>query len=165
MHTFLLRDAILVGAGATLAMDLWAIFNKRVFGIASLDYALVGRWLGHLPRGRFAHDAIGQAAPVRGERAWGWLFHYLTGIAFAAILLALAGPAWLQHPTLAPALLLGIATIVAPFFILQPGLGAGIAASRTPRPNIARLRSLLTHTVFGAGLYASGWAVKLVSGL
>ncbi|HYG44767.1 MAG TPA: DUF2938 domain-containing protein [Bordetella sp.] len=165
MHTFLLRDAILVGAGATLAMDLWAIFNKRVFGIASLDYALVGRWLGHLPRGRFAHDAIGQAAPVRGERAWGWLFHYLTGIAFAAILLALAGPAWLQHPTLAPALLLGIATIVAPFFILQPGLGAGIAASRTPRPNTARLRSLLTHTVFGAGLYASGWAVKLVSGL
>ncbi|OVZ64709.1 hypothetical protein CDO44_00395 [Pigmentiphaga sp. NML080357] len=57
----------------------------------------------------------------------------------------------------APALALGVATVVAPFFILQPGLGAGIAASKTPRPNAARLRSLVTHAVFGLGLYISAW--------
>ena len=38
---------------------------------------------------------------------------------------------------------------------MQPGMGAGIAASKTPKPNAARLRSAMTHTVFGLGLYAS----------
>lgn len=49
--------AVLIGAGATLVMDLWALLLKRLFGLPSLDYALVGRWLGHLPRGRLTHPA------------------------------------------------------------------------------------------------------------
>ena len=54
-------------------------------------------------------------------------------------------------------------TVVAPFFILQPAMGAGIAASRAPHPNAARLRSILTHTVYGIGLYLSAllWSVML----
>jgi Protein of unknown function (DUF2938) len=46
---------------------------------------------------------------------------------------------------------------------LQPALGAGIAASRTPRPNIARLRSIITHLSFGIGLYvaAQAWSLLL----
>jgi hypothetical protein len=42
---------------------------------------------------------------------------------------------------------------------MQPCLGFGIAASKTPKPNIARLRSLIAHFVFGLGLYGSGWAL------
>jgi hypothetical protein len=38
---------------------------------------------------------------------------------------------------------------------MQPGMGAGIAASKTPNPNVARLRSIVTHTVYGIGLYGS----------
>jgi hypothetical protein len=49
----------------------------------------------------------------------------------------------------------GIATVVFPFFILQPSLGLGIAASKTPKPMQARLKSLATHTIFGIGLYVS----------
>ena len=51
------------------------------------------------------------------------------------------------------AVLYGIGTVVFPFFILQPSLGLGVAGSRTPKPMQARLKSLMTHTVFGAGLY------------
>lgn len=40
--------------------------------------------------------------------------------------------------------------------------GIGIAASRTPRPNAARLQSLLTHAVFGLGLYVAAWAALLL---
>jgi hypothetical protein len=47
---------------------------------------------------------------------------------------------------------------------MQPGMGAGIAASRTPRPNSARLHSVVTHAVFGLGLYAAGLVLKLLSG-
>ena len=101
---------------------------------------------------------------MRGERAIGSAAHYLIGIAFAGVLLAICGLAWARQPTLAPALALGMATVAAPFLLMQPGMGAGIAASRTPRPNSARLQSLVTHAVFGVGLYAAGLVLRLVSG-
>ena len=72
------------------------------------------------------------------------------------------GTEWLRRPTLIPALAVGIVTVAVPMLILQPGMGAGIAARRTPRPNAARLQSLVTHAVFGGGLYVSGWVARSV---
>lgn len=144
---------LLVGAGATLAMDAWALLLKRVYGVIGLDYRLLGRWLGHLPRGRIGHDGIGRSPPVAAEAAIGWAAHYAIGIAFAAGLVAVWGEGWLQSPTVAPALITGLVTVAAPFLILQPAFGFGLAASRLPNPVQARLRSLVTHLVFGTGLY------------
>jgi hypothetical protein len=66
------------------------------------------------------------------------------------------------RPALWPALVFGIGTVVFPFFILQPSIGLGIAASKTPAPAKARLKSLVTHTVFGAGLYLAALGVGYV---
>jgi hypothetical protein len=157
-------SALFIGAGATLATDLWAIARVRLFGVPAPDWGLVGRWFGHMARGRFRHERIAAAEPMRGERLIGWTAHYLIGIAYAGALLAICGLAWARQPTLAPALALSMAAVAAPFLLMQPGMGAGIAASRTPRPNAARLQSLLTHAVFGLGLYAAGLVLKLLSG-
>jgi hypothetical protein len=157
-------STLFIGAGATLATDLWAIARRRLFGVPAPDWGLVGRWFGHMARGRFRHERIASAERVRGERVIGWTAHYLIGIAFAGALLAICGLGWTRQPTLAPALVLGIATVTAPFLLMQPGMGAGIAASRTPRPNSARLQSLVTHAVFGLGVYAAGLVLKLLSG-
>ena len=146
-------DALAIGVGATAVMDVWAVALKRFWCIPSLNYAMVGRWLGHLPRGTFSHTAIGQAAPVRDEAVLGWTAHYAIGVLFAAVLLALAGQEWVEAPTFAPALLAGVLSVAAPFCILQPGMGAGLAASKTPHPSAARVRSLMAHTAFGIGLY------------
>jgi hypothetical protein len=151
---FVLRAAT-IGVGATIVMDLWAWFRKRFFGVPAASYALVGRWLGHIPRGRFAHDSIAKASPVRSELIIGWVAHYLIGVVFAVLLLCIWGLDWARHPTLLPALIVGILTVAAPFFVMQPAMGAGIASSKTPNPGAARLRSLITHTVFGIGLYGS----------
>lgn len=148
-------NTILVGIGATATMDAWSLVRRRLLGLPLPDYGLVGRWLGHMPRGRFRHEAIGAAPRVRGERLLGWTAHYLVGISFAALLPLLRGPDWFCQPSPGPALLVGIGTVAAPLFLMQPGMGAGIAASRTPRPWAARLQSLLTHAVFGLGLYAT----------
>jgi hypothetical protein len=56
--------------------------------------------------------------------------------------------------------IVGVTTVAAPLFIMQPAMGAGIAASRTPRPGAARAQSLITHTVFGVGLYAAAIAIS-----
>jgi hypothetical protein len=154
--------AVLIGAGATAVLDLWSAGRKLLFGIAPPDYGLVGRWIAYFPRGRFRHDSISATAPVSGEMLIGWTAHYLIGIAYAAILLAIWGLDWAQRPTLGPALIVGIASVAAPFLIMQPGMGAGIASSRAQNPNLARMRSLLAHTIFGLGLYVAGWAASLV---
>ena len=145
--------AIAVGLGATLVMDLWNLLLKRAFGIPSLDVCLLGRWLLHMPGGRFRHASIHAAARKPHECAVGSIAHYSIGAAFALVLVVLVSADWLAHPTLQPALLFGLVTIVFPFFILQPAFGLGIAAARTPNPAQARLKSLMTHTVFGVGLY------------
>lgn len=149
-----------IGAGATAFLDLWAILLKRVFKVHSADYCLVGRWLCHMPQGIFRHENIAAAPHKRGECAVGWSAHYLIGVAFAAALVWIESPQWLWQPTLLPALLFGVASLVAPFLILHPGLGLGIAASKTPNPSLARLRSLMMHSVFGLGLYVAALTVN-----
>jgi len=148
---------LITGIGATAVMDLWGIARKPLVGIPPPDYGLVGRWVAHMAHGRFRHDSIAAASPVRGESLIGWTAHYLIGVGFAAILIGIWGLAWVQHPTICPAMIVGIGTVAAPFLLMQPGMGAGIAASRTPRPGTARLQSLITHAIFGLGLYAAGW--------
>jgi len=155
--------SLLIGGGATIVMDLWLLLLRRGFGVRTLDYAMLGRWLGHIPRGSFVHAEIAKAVPIPGERVLGWCAHYAIGIAFAALLLSVQGLAWARSPTLAPAIVVGLATVAAPLLVLQPALGAGIASSKAPNPNAARLRSVLTHAVYGLGLYASArlWAAVL----
>src|SRR4051812_18989584 len=85
--------ALMIGVGATLVMDAWALLLKR-FGVPSLNFAFLGRWIGHLPEGMFVHESIAKAAPVRGELALGWAAHYSIGISFAALLLAVSGLTW-----------------------------------------------------------------------
>lgn len=143
---------LLIGVGATIVMDAWLLLLARM-GLPTMNFALLGRWVGHLARGTWAHDAIAKAEPIRREVLLGWITHYATGIAFAALLLLVRGLEWARAPTFLPALLIGLATVIAPLLILQPAMGAGIASSKTPAPLLSCCRSLLNHTVFGVGLY------------
>lgn len=148
-----IAGAIAIGIGATLLMDLWNLFLKRTLGIPSLNFCLLGRWLRHMPGGTLRHASIAAAPKKRFECPVGWVAHYTIGVVFALVFVVLFSGDWVARPTLLPALLFGIATVVFPFFILQPSLGLGIASSRTPKPAQARVKSLVTHTVFGVGLY------------
>lgn len=151
-----------IGLLATAAMDLWLLF-LGLLGVRTLDFALLGRWLGHLARGRWRHAAIAQAAQVPGERTLGWTFHYAVGVAFAAGLVGLQGVGWASAPTPGPALAFGLATVAAPLFVLQPAMGAGIASSRTAAPVKNVLRSLANHAVFGGGLYLAALLVAHIA--
>jgi len=148
---------LLTGIGATAIMDAWLLVMRRL-GIPTLNFAFVGRWVGHAWRGRFTHASIAQARPIRGEVALGWIAHYATGLVFAALLAGIQGLAWLRAPTLMPAVATGVATVAVPLFLIQPGMGVGVASSRTPTPLKNCLRSVLTHAVFGLGLYLSAMA-------
>ena len=146
---------VLIGIGATVCIDLWALLLRGLFGVRSLDYCLLGRWLSHMRRGRIMHESIAAAARQPHECKIGWTAHYAIGVVFAVIFTLLVKDAWLHRPTLVPALVFGLATVAVPFLTMQPAFGLGIAARRTARPWAARIKSVATHTVFGAGLYVS----------
>jgi hypothetical protein len=156
---FILISAILIGLGATLTFDLWGLFLNYVFKMTPSNICLVGRWLRYMPAGTFTHSNIGAAPRKSAECTVGWIAHYLIGITFAIIFVVLAGNHWLQHPTLMPALIFGVVTVLAPFALMQPAFGLGFAASKLSNPTPARLRSLMNHTAFGIGLYLFAWLV------
>jgi hypothetical protein len=157
-----ISQIVLVGIGATALMDLWLWLLSRL-GVPTSGFAMVGRWVGHFRRGEFAHAAISKAAAVRFELGLGWATHYLIGIAYAALLVGLRGTAWLEQPTLLPALVFGILTVAAPWFVMQPAMGAGFLALKTPTPLKNALRNLANHAVFGAGLYVAAAALASVA--
>ena len=157
-----LISAILIGLGATLTTDIWALFLNRAFKIPAPNYCLVGRWLRYMPEGTFTHSNIASAPQKSAECTVGWIAHYMIGITFAIAFVVLAGNNWLQHPTLIPAIIFGVVTVLMPFFIMQPSFGLGLAASKTSNPAQARLRSLMNHIAFGVGLYLFGLLVNLL---
>ena len=157
MITIILKT-LAIGIGATFAIDIWVSVLK-LFKIKSLDLKYVGRWIGNFPKEKFLHNKIQDTTPVPNELIIGWIAHYLIGITFAFILVAFYGSNWLEEPTIIPAIVIGLVTSVAPFFIMQPAFGFGIASSKLPNSNLLRLKSLGTHLVYGIGLYL--WAILL----
>lgn len=150
---------VLIGVGATAVLDLWLAALRRV-GVPTGSFALIGRWVAHMARGRFSHASIAQAERVSNEPRIGWVTHYAVGVAFAAVLVALQGIGWVRQPTLMPAFLTGVATVAMPLFVMQPAMGSGFAASRTPTPLKNCARSITNHAVFGIGMYLAAVAIK-----
>jgi len=153
-------STLLIGIGATLFSDLGALFLKSALNFVPSNMCLLGRWLLHMPEGKFVHKSIASAAPKPGECALGWLAHYAVGILYAFLFTIIVGAGWLQHPTLLPALVFGVVTMAAPFFIMQPGFGMGLAASKAANPWQARSRTLINHLLFGLSLFVSASLIR-----
>ncbi|WP_436899367.1 DUF2938 domain-containing protein [Acinetobacter gyllenbergii] len=156
----LLFQILGLGVGATLIMDMWLLLLKKL-NQPSLNFALLGRWVGWMFRGKFIHTSIAQSPAIRQEYALGWLAHYSVGILFAFSFILMVGDAWLRHPQFSSALIFGVITVLIPFFIMQPAMGAGIASAQTAQPLHNCLRSLINHTIFGCGLYLSALLLAL----
>lgn len=159
MKDFLLRSLV-VGIGGTAAMDIWAILLNKLFGLPLPNWGMIGRWFAHIPKGTITHKDITKAAPVSNENAIGWLAHYAIGVLYAGVLIAITGPVWSASPTFLPALIIGLVTVGAGWFILQPGMGAGWAASLKPNPWRIRMLNVAAHIAFALGLYGTAWAIS-----
>jgi hypothetical protein len=122
----------------------------------------VGRWFGHMAKGQFLHRPIAQSAPISNEIALGWIGHYLIGVTYGIAYVAIVNCVLSGVPSLVSAVAFGLATVVAPWCIMQPAMGAGFFASKTPRPAITRLVNLSMHLVFGLLLYAAWLLLRWV---
>ncbi len=149
---------LIMGIFATVTIDLWALLLKHGLKQQTTDWGMAGRWFANLPRGQFIHRPISKTAPVKHEQLIGWTVHYIVGVTYAAIYIEIVNVVLETEPTLTSASIFGIATVIAPWFIMQPGFGMGIMARLAPSPNIKRLMSLSVHFIFGIALYV-GWLI------
>ncbi len=156
----LLFSGLLIGVGATVAMDVWAVILSKLPGQSAPNWAPVGRWFWHLRHGQVFHDDIGRAQPYAHELALGWIGHYVVGILYGVIFALYAGAAWFAAPTFLPAWIFGILTVAAGWLLLQPGLGIGWAASKLPNPNKARFLNLVAHTFFALGMWGTALILR-----
>lgn len=158
----LLAKGAAIGVVATIGMDIWTLFLNRVFGVPMPNRAFLGRWSVNALQGRVFHPSIAKVPSINRETDIGWLVHYIVGIIFGAAFVVLAGPGWVERPTLLPALIFGIVTVGFGWFLMQPGMGSGIMASKTPHPWKARIQGLAGHVAFGVALWLGGLILALV---
>ena len=155
--------AAAIGLGATLIMDLWALFSHKYLGLTPPNYCLVGRWFRYMPDGKWRHYNIAKSQAKWGECAVGWLIHYGIGAVYGIALVALTSGDWRYHPNIWIALGFGVATLVFPFLVMQPSFGLGFFSARVANPLQARLKSLFAHAAFGGGLYISANLINVVT--
>jgi hypothetical protein len=159
-ESFVLQ-ACVAGLFATAVLDLWQRLLHAAIGIPPTNWAFVGRWFAYIPRGRFVHRPIAATSAVAGELALGWTLHYLIGIAYGFAYLGLVAYGLDRPPSLLNGLAFGAASVVIPWFILQPGLGVGVMGRLAPNPAVPMLNALASHILYGAALFVG---VRLAAG-
>ncbi|MDH5377170.1 MAG: DUF2938 domain-containing protein [Gammaproteobacteria bacterium] len=150
--------ALLMGIIATAILDL-SVLGLKMMGASTTNWALVGRWVVFVSRGQFGAIANGNGngTKVRFELVYGWLFHYIVGVIYSLLFLLIC-QGFSLPVSLGGALGFGILTVLAPWLILQPGLGLGLFAANTPKPAKTRLLNLTIHSIFGFSLFIA-WKI------
>lgn len=144
-----LGSAALAGLVATYAMDQ---AGRRIIAPALGEGSGgLGRWIGHMFKGRFTHEDIRRAAPVAHEAEIGMVAHYGIGLVLGvgyALLLRVPQPRRSSFPR---AVEYGVATTVFPWFWMFPARGQGVMGLRDGDLR-APVRALCAHVAYGAGL-------------
>lgn len=158
----LILRIFILGVLATFAIDLWAFVSNKILSTPKANWAMVGRWIGHMPSGKFMHESISVVAPITNELLLGWIFHYLIGLAYAVVYVLLVYMFMEGKPSFLSAWVFGVVTIVSPWFIMQPGLGMGVCARKMEKASLIRIQNLVIHSIFGVALYCAWLVANLI---
>lgn len=151
-YLLLLEKIILVGVVATLVMDLWNLVLYFTFGI-SLDWSLMGRWIGNMFQGNFFLYGLEKAPAIKNEALIGWLVHYTVGTVYGICFLLFCYKVIHKKPRFIYALIVALVFMVMPFLVYQPAIGMGYFASHASDPDFVRMITVSMHLSFGVGLY------------
>lgn len=148
----LVMTALVVGVVGTGVMDAGNSLLARWGVIARIDLRLLGRMARGWTRGRFRYTDPGEMEEVPYEWAAGVATHYWIGVGLAIPYLLgwklfASGPA---SPGLA--ILYGIGTTGASWFLVYPSMGFGPLGLRSPEGWKAAQSSLCNHLFYGLGL-------------
>ena len=96
---------------------------------------------------------LSEQPPVRNELYIGWGFHYGVAILYALLFFVLFNEGVVSL-SLLDGVIFGIISVIVPWFIFMPAMGAGVLANKTPNPPLACILALIAHTIFGGAIGA-----------
>ena len=157
-------EILITGVIATVALDLWQQIYRLLFGAPITNWAMIGRWAAGIPKGRLVYDNIGKAPPVANELALGWGVHYAVGIGYAVVYLFLMWFIVRSPPDFVSAIVFGSISVCVTWFVIEPMLGAGAMASKTPKQSAAMAHDFTSHLSFGFGLFVGSAVAQALAG-
>lgn len=148
----LLVTGFVAGVLGTLAMDLLNNLIARTGVFLKIDVAMIGRMAAGWTKGRFHYEHPDEMAPVKNEVVYGYLAHFGIGVSFS-IPFIFGWDLWVGGPA-SPlwAVLYGVATTAASFFIVYPLMGLGAFGRKSPERTKAFITPLANHFFYGVGL-------------
>ena len=155
MSTWHVDTIIILGLCSTLLLDVIQYLRHRLWQHGWLDYAVLAQalWQHWQNYSRTGH--VHTRLPMAWARLLGWLLHYVIGVALVWLAMQINVLRGAQTLGLPFCLMFGSATVLLPFFIMQPLLGMGIAARNTATPWSNRGKSLIAHGLFGLSVYVA----------
>ena len=145
----------MAGVLATYGMDLGA--RRIAPALRMTPPSNLGRWIGHMLKGRFTHEDITKAEPVAHEARIALAAHYTIGLVLGAAYALLLRVPQSRQSTVPRAAAYGAATTVFPWFSMFPARGQGVMGLRDRDLRVPAF-ALCTHLVYGLGL---GVALRL----
>ena len=149
-------EVLVVGVAGAIGMDLGQRLMQLVLGWPPSNWAMIGRWALNLPKGKLVHEDIGEEEPMPNELAVGWVVHYLVSITYGGIYIFVTRVLLDAKLGFVPAVGFAIAIVLITWFVIQPMMGAGPAASKTPKPWVTRMHDLGSHFFYGVGMWVGG---------
>ena len=149
-----------IGVVATLTMDILTVAAIKLRLIAPLPPQLIGRWFASAARGQVLHSDIGRAPAINHELAVAVPAHYAIGVTLARLYLFASSVFGLNPRSLMTALAFALCTNLLPWLLMFPAMGYGWFGVRGPAETRLFLSSLVTHCLYGLGL----WLGVLVMG-
>ncbi len=143
----------IAGVIAMATLDVWQQIYRVAFGAPITDWAMIGRWVGHIPQGQLVQQDIAKAPPVANERAIGRIVHYVVGIGYAVVYFLLMRFVFGSPPSFLSALIFGAVSVCVTWFFMEPILGAGVTGSKMPDRASAMVHDFTSHLSLGLGLY------------
>ena len=106
---------IIVGIISCLAMDLWQQVLKKISGIPSSNWRIVGRWfLMIFSAKKIFNPTITEELPLKNENLIGWLVHYSVAVIYVLFYWVLMTQTDLLAPTVLDGLMFGAISVVVP---------------------------------------------------
>ena len=145
--------SVLIGIVATLTMDVLTVAAIKFRLIAPLPPQLIGRWFASVARGQVFHGDIGQVSPFNHEMAFAVPAHYAIGATLALLYLFANSAFGLNPRSLLTALGFALCTNLLPWLLMFPAMGYGWFGTHGPSGTRLFLSSLVTHCLYGIGLW------------
>ena len=149
-----LTKTLLAGLIATACMDLWALIVEYLFHIP-VTWRAISRIIAHIANGSATWDNLTQLPPLPNENLYGWLFHYLVGMAYAFLYIFTCKTILKSAMTWYSALLFAWSMMLFPLVFLSILMGKGLFYDHSIHQWHGLAYTFSCHTAFGLGLIIS----------